>query len=74
MNCRAIIEVAIEKNERPYVLHLPVGAPFEDCHEAMKELSEAVSFLQKQAKDQAEAASAPAEAVELASGDAAITD
>ena len=80
MNYRAIIEVAIEKNERPYVLHLPVGAPFEECYEALKELSDGIAFLEKQAKDQAAAAAetAPVEAVEATVVEAApaseITD
>lgn len=66
MNQRAYITLDVEKNGRIYVLSLPLGAPFSECHEAIKEFGDVVSEMEKVSAEQAEAAKVKEEPIEVA--------
>lgn len=62
MNFYGSVVVQHEKNERQYLMVIPLGTPFEEAHAACLELAEGVLEMQKQQKEAAEKAAAEAEA------------
>lgn len=61
-----VVKLIHEKNDRQFLLDLPIGCPFEEAHSACLEMAEAILEMQKQQKEAAEKAEAEKNAEPIA--------
>lgn len=52
MNLRAIAEIENFKEDRRYVMHLPMGVPFEEAKTVADEFKAAIEEMERQHNDQ----------------------
>jgi hypothetical protein len=63
MNIRATINLEINKNDKPYVLSLQQGCPWDEIYVALEEFSLGLKEMQKQSLEQVQDATSESQVV-----------
>ncbi len=64
MNQRAVLNLELVHKERIYILALPIGAPFDECLEAIAQFSDQIAEFKQKGKEAEEKAAREKEVAE----------